>query len=248
MPARNYVERKGFVLRPKFIFIDGRTGATIYREQYREEILYTAQQNTPALSSYFELMDRLVPELPQRAEQPEDPRHARPLEVGRPFGVGSHYNYPITRLPDYPMPVMSARPLLKWAGGKRWQVPHLRTLWAAHAHRRLVEPFCGGLAVTLGLAPSRALLNDANPHLINFYWWVQKGLVTDIEMANDRALFYRHRDRFNELLASGDAGSRESAALFYYLNRTGFNGLCRFNRRGLFNVPFGALRAHQLRP
>ncbi len=47
--------------RPKFVFIDGRTGATIYREQYREEILYTAQQNTPALSSYFELMDRLVP-------------------------------------------------------------------------------------------------------------------------------------------------------------------------------------------
>ena len=134
---------------------------------------------------------------------------------------------------------MPARPLLKWAGGKRWQVPDLRTLWAAHAHRRLVEPFCGGLAVTLGLAPSRALLNDANPHLINFYWWVQKGLVTDIEMANDRVLFYRHRDRFNELLVSGDAGSREAAALFYYLNRTGFNGLCRFNRRGLFNVPFG---------
>ena len=93
--------------------------------------------------------------------------------------------------------------------------------------------------MTLGLAPSRALLNDANPHLINFYWWVQKGLVTDIEMANDRVLFDRHRDRFNELLVSGDAGSREAAALFYYLNRTGFNGLCRFNRRGLFNVPFG---------
>ena len=55
------MERKGFVLRPKFIFIDGRTGATIYSEAYREEILYNSQQNTPALSSYFELMDRLVP-------------------------------------------------------------------------------------------------------------------------------------------------------------------------------------------
>ena len=133
----------------------------------------------------------------------------------------------------------SSRPLLKWAGGKRWQVPHLRTLWTAHAHRRLVEPFCGGLAVTLGLAPARALLNDANPHLINFYRWLPKGLVIEIEMANDKALFYRHRDRFNDLLASGRAASREAAALFYYLNRTGYNGLCRFNRTGLFNVPFG---------
>lgn len=61
VPVRTYTERKGFVLRPKFVFIDGRTGATIYSESYREEVLYNAQQNTPALSSYFELMDRLVP-------------------------------------------------------------------------------------------------------------------------------------------------------------------------------------------
>jgi len=61
VPTRNYVDRKGFLLAPKFVFIDGRTGATIYREQYKEEILYPAQQTTPALSSYFELMDRLVP-------------------------------------------------------------------------------------------------------------------------------------------------------------------------------------------
>ena len=60
-PIRTYMERKGFILRPKFVFIDGRTGATMYSESYREEVLYNAQQNTPALSSYFELMDRLVP-------------------------------------------------------------------------------------------------------------------------------------------------------------------------------------------
>jgi hypothetical protein len=61
IPTRTYMERKGFILRPKFVFIDGRTGATMYSESYKEEILYNAQQNTPALSSYFELMDRLVP-------------------------------------------------------------------------------------------------------------------------------------------------------------------------------------------
>jgi hypothetical protein len=60
-PVRTYQERKGFILRPKFVFIDGRTGATMYSESHREEILYNAQQNTPALSSYFELMDRIVP-------------------------------------------------------------------------------------------------------------------------------------------------------------------------------------------
>jgi hypothetical protein len=61
MPTRTFMERKGFLLQPKFVFIDGRTGTTMYSERYREEILYNAQQNTPALSSYFELMDRLVP-------------------------------------------------------------------------------------------------------------------------------------------------------------------------------------------
>jgi DNA adenine methylase len=133
----------------------------------------------------------------------------------------------------------SLRPPLKWAGGKRWQVPYLHPIWNPHSHRRLVEPFCGGLAVTLGLMPARALLNDANPHLINFYRWLQDGLRIQVPMENDETLFYRYRDRFNSLLAAGRDASQEAAALFYYLNRTGFNGLCRFNRTGEFNVPFG---------
>ena len=62
IPVRTYMDRKGFILRPKFVFIDGRTGATMYSESHREEILYNSQQNTPALSSYFELMDRIVPD------------------------------------------------------------------------------------------------------------------------------------------------------------------------------------------
>jgi hypothetical protein len=61
VPVRTYMERKGFVLRPTFIFIDGRTGETLHTETIREEILYNANQQTPALSSYFELMDRLLP-------------------------------------------------------------------------------------------------------------------------------------------------------------------------------------------
>ena len=60
-PYRTYMERKGFIIEPRFIFIDGRTGAVLYSDRFHEEILYPSQQQTPPLSSYFELMDRLIP-------------------------------------------------------------------------------------------------------------------------------------------------------------------------------------------
>jgi DNA adenine methylase len=144
------------------------------------------------------------------------------------------------------LPVETAvdlRPPLKWAGGKRWLVPHLRPLWEPHRHRRLVEPLCGGLAVTLRFMPARALLNDINPHAINFYCWLSAGLAITISMDNDEKLYYAHRNRFNSLITNGGAESSEAAQLFYYLNRTGYNGLCRFNSRGEFNVPFGRYKS-----
>lgn len=61
-------------------------------------------------------------------------------------------------------------------------------------------------------------------------------------MENEEGVFYRNRDRFNEILRTDDAANAEAAALFYYLNRTGFNGLCRFNSQGAFNVPFGSYK------
>jgi DNA adenine methylase Dam len=147
-------------------------------------------------------------------------------------------------LPAVPANLTPLKPPLKWAGGKRWLVPHLLPFWQANSHRRLVEPFVGGLAVTLGLQPHRALLNDINPHLISFYRWLQRGLHLTIEMRNDEALYYRQRARFNELITSGLRQSEESAQLFYFLNRTSYNGLCRFNqRKGTFNVPFGRYKA-----
>jgi DNA adenine methylase len=134
------------------------------------------------------------------------------------------------------------KPPLKWAGGKRWLVPVLAELWqkySAQKQRRLVEPLCGGIAITLGLTPERALLNDINPHAINFYNWLKKGLRTNLIMRNDEKLYYQYRERFNELITLGKENSKEAAILFYYLNRTGYNGLCRFNKQGEFNVPFG---------
>ena len=131
------------------------------------------------------------------------------------------------------------RPLLKWAGGKRWLVPHLEPLWQKHRESRLVEPLSGGIAITFGLRPKKALLNDVNPHLINFYQQVKSGLKVKCDMQNNKDYYYRSRDRFNSLIEEGKWKTKEAAELFYYLNHTGYNGLCRFNSSGLFNVPFG---------
>lgn len=130
------------------------------------------------------------------------------------------------------------RPPLKWAGGKRWLIEDLKKLWSKHADNRLVEPFCGGLSVALGLKPETALLNDVNTALINFYQQISQGLELDIILQNDEKVYYQHRETFNQLNTSGGS-EKEAAQLFYYLNRTGYNGLCRFNKSGGYNVPFG---------
>jgi len=134
--------------------------------------------------------------------------------------------------------VTPLRPPLKWAGGKRWLIPKLEKIWKKHSDRRLVEPFCGGLSVALGLQAEKALLNDVNFAVINFYQQIQQGLKLDIDLENDEAAYYRHRTEFNRLNQQGGSDFKV-AQLFYYLNRTGYNGLCRFNKSGGYNVPFG---------
>lgn len=134
---------------------------------------------------------------------------------------------------------VAVTPPLKWAGGKRWLLPHLSTIWEKHSHRRLVEPFAGGMAISLGLRPTSALVNDINGHLINFYRHLKKGLEVTLSFKNEPEAYYRLRNKFNALLASKEDSTPEAAQLFYYLNRTGFNGLCRFNQSGRFNVPVG---------
>jgi DNA adenine methylase len=128
---------------------------------------------------------------------------------------------------------------LKWAGGKRWLLPVIQDVWTKHQECRLVEPFAGGMAVALGLNPAKALLNDRNDHLINFYKQVSKGLTISPELRNNATYYYKQRQKFNELILTNQHNSAQAAALFYYLMRTGFNGLCRFNSSGTYNVPFG---------
>jgi DNA adenine methylase len=138
-------------------------------------------------------------------------------------------------------------PILRWAGGKRkhkWLFEAIAKVFNPHKHR-LVEPFAGGLAIALGVDPKWALLNDANPFLISLYRRIKNGFEIDPNLKNytSKESYYRLRDRFNALLSMPQYQEvqAEVTELFYYLNRTGYNGLCRFNQSGGYNVPYGNL-------
>jgi len=130
-------------------------------------------------------------------------------------------------------------PPIKYPGGKRFLVNTIKVLWDNSQSIRLVEPFSGAMAISIGIKPKKARLNDLNPHVINFYQSIQEGFTIDIDMLNDESFYYTKRNLFNSLISSGHYASYLAASLFYYLNRTCFNGLVRFNASGLFNVPFG---------
>ncbi|MDQ0627142.1 DNA adenine methylase [Paraburkholderia graminis] len=134
----------------------------------------------------------------------------------------------------------TARPFLKYAGSKRRMLPSLLPLLPRGD--RLVEPFVGGGSVFLASDFPSFLLADANPDLIELYAVVRNDLSSLIQRL--RTLFVdsnRSVDAYIALRSTFNEthDSLEKASLFIYLNRFGFNGLCRYNRSGRFNVPYG---------
>lgn len=133
---------------------------------------------------------------------------------------------------------------LKWLGGKKWLAKGiLGEIYSSHSERLLVDLFTGAINVPLVLMPKKAILNDANPHLINLYRHIKKGSPNPIEMRYDKDYYYQSRERFNWLISNNDHRSPEAAWLFYLLLKCGYNGVCRFSK-GVhgpvrFNVPFG---------
>lgn len=133
------------------------------------------------------------------------------------------------------------RPFLKWAGAKTKLLEAIRAA-APPTARRLIEPFVGSGAVALNLDYPDNLLADANADLVDVYRTLRREGPAFIERCaplftprnNARRAYYAFRDEFN---TTRDA--RRKAALFVYLNRHGYNGLCRYNGRGQLNVPFG---------
>jgi DNA adenine methylase len=161
------------------------------------------------------------------------------------------------------MPVIAAaRPILKWAGGKRQLLPQLRRFYPS-TFSRYLEPFAGSAAVFLDLHNSGRLdgkaarLSDVNADVIGCYLMVRDAVEAVIDhlralerdhLARGSDHFYEVRDeRFNaqRRLRPGLAAgyTPELAAMLIYLNRTGYNGLFRVNSLGDFNVPAGRHRS-----
>ncbi|MCD6055099.1 MAG: adenine methylase [Gammaproteobacteria bacterium] len=135
---------------------------------------------------------------------------------------------------------LKIKPFLKWAGGKFRLLERILPLLPPG--KCLIEPYVGSGAVFLNSHYNRYILNDVNPDLINLYTIVQSRPAHYIAQAksffhskyNTEKQYYALRERFNQ-----SQDPEERSALFLYLNRHGYNGLCRYNKKGLFNVPFG---------
>ncbi len=132
-------------------------------------------------------------------------------------------------------------PPIKSQGIKTKLVPWIKSIIPHDFNGLWIEPFMGTGVVAFNLAPSHVLLCDTNPHLINFYKSISNGNITH-EMVRDflnregamllevgESHYYEIRERFNKEHQPLD---------FLFLNRAGFNGMIRFNRKGQFNIPF----------
>ena len=136
---------------------------------------------------------------------------------------------------------MEIKPFLKWAGRKS----KISEKILVHFKKgiRLVEPFIGSGVIFLNSSFEKSLLCDINNDLICLYVnlknrldeLVYKSKSLFSRSSNTEDNFYFLRNKFNSLKSH----ELEKSALFIYVNRHGFNGLCRYNREGLFNVPFG---------
>ncbi|WP_287180410.1 Dam family site-specific DNA-(adenine-N6)-methyltransferase [Mesorhizobium sp.] len=136
---------------------------------------------------------------------------------------------------------MALKPFLKWAGGKRWLIDR-DEFCVPEFSGAYIEPFLGGAAIFFHLAPTRALLSDSNPRLIESYQAIRDDWVSVWEMLNTHQrlhsslYYYEERSRKHESKIA-------RAAQFIYLNRACWNGLYRENLKGDFNVPIGTKTA-----
>ena len=154
------------------------------------------------------------------------------------------------------------KPIIKYRGGKYKEIP-LLVPHIPHYEGRYIEPFFGGGAMYFHLEPENAIINDINVRLMNFYRAVQNNYealrdeLAQLEAVythnraefdqlkqqhpEDRVpdanepLYYHLRDMYNGLVPP----EYSDAALYYYINKTAYSGMIRFNARGEYNVPYG---------
>ena len=132
------------------------------------------------------------------------------------------------------------RPPLKWAGGKYQLLEHIKKMLPPG--NRLIEPFVGSGIVFLNSNYKRYVLNDINKDLMIFYKILKKDGLSFIKYCrklfipknNTSEQYYDLREEFNTV-----KDEFRKSALFLYINKHGYNGLCRYNSKGDINVPFG---------
>jgi DNA adenine methylase len=132
------------------------------------------------------------------------------------------------------------RPFLKWAGSKYNCLSFI--IASLPLGKRLVEPFAGSGVLLMNTDYPDYLLAESNLDLINLYTTLQKEGESFVDYcqkyfnpeSNQKEIYYELRECFNTIRAS-----KKKSALFLYLNRHGYNGLCRYNSQGIYNVPFG---------
>lgn len=132
------------------------------------------------------------------------------------------------------------RPFLKWAGSKYNCLDKIIPFLPQG--KRLIEPFAGSGVVFMNTNYSAHLLAESNLDLINLFTVVQQegeGFIEHCQnyfnpQFNCKEQYYQMRTEFNQT-----PYTQQRASLFLYLNRHGYNGLCRYNSKGIYNVPFG---------
>ncbi|QLB13417.1 DNA adenine methylase Dam [Bisgaardia hudsonensis] len=142
---------------------------------------------------------------------------------------------------------LKSRPFLKWAGGKYRLTEEINKVLPKRK-KCLIEPFVGAGSVFLNSQFERYILLDINPDLINLFNIVKQDVEYYIQeskkiffhpQANTPIFYYQIRQQFNET-----KDNFQRSIFFLYLNRFGFNGLCRYNSKCEFNVPFGRYKTH----
>lgn len=134
----------------------------------------------------------------------------------------------------------SPEPFVKWAGGKSQMLDQYAAFFPPK-YNKYLEPFVGGGAIFFHLKPREAVLSDLNEDLMECYLIVKNNVrkliesLKQFQTKHSKEFFYKLRDDYNCNLLH----KIERAAVFIYLNKTGFNGLYRVNSKGEFNVPFG---------
>lgn len=141
------------------------------------------------------------------------------------------------------------RPIVKSLGGKTWFRDKAWKFYynacnSRNKDMRWVDPFCGGLAVPFYIMPNNAWINDANIYLINLYnHIVSTGKMRDFDEEIKEHIYYTKRQQFNNNIKNGNILTDEMAELFYYLNKTCYGGISRYNNSGFFNAPFSKYKS-----